>query len=108
MHMFLDARRDWTEKYITIQIQKRPFAEGSMRAAYKIKVLDGLDVHGSDRVWVIKLSKDPRENPQQYYMDVVMQATARKWAEEYNKLGVPKQVDFLEAYVAVLPDRCQT
>lgn len=53
----------------------------------------------------LQLSKDPKENPKQYYKDVEMQGEARKMAEQYNKLGVPKQVDFVEAFVAVLPDR---
>lgn len=30
---------------------------------------------------------------------------SRIWADQYNKLGVPKHVEFLEAFVAVLPDR---
>ena len=34
-----------------------------------------------------------------YYDDVVMQCEAKKWAEEFNKEGVPKTVDFLEAYL---------
>jgi hypothetical protein len=28
-----------------------------------------------------------------------MQCEAKKWADEFNKEGVPKRVDFLEAYL---------
>ena len=38
-------------------------------------------------------------NACRYYDDVVMQCEAKKWADEFNKEGVPKRVDFLEAYL---------
>ena len=39
-----------------------------------------------------QMSKDLRETSAQSYQDVVMQMEARKWANEFNKLGVPKPV----------------
>jgi hypothetical protein len=38
------------------------------------------------------MSKDLRETSAQAYQDVVMQMEARKWANEFNKQGVPKPV----------------
>ena len=85
-------KREWIESNIKIQIERKPFAEGAMRAAYRMKIIDGMDVHGKDRFFVLKLSKDPNEPTRQYYKDVETQMESRKWAMEYNKLGVPKQV----------------
>lgn len=53
----------WEQGELLIQIHRKPFADGSMRAAYKMKVLSGLDVRGSERQWVAKLSKDMEEDP---------------------------------------------
>jgi hypothetical protein len=83
---------EWVEETIKIQIERKPFAEGAMRAAYRMKILEGMDVHGMDRYFVLKLSKDPQELTRQYYKDVETQMEARKWAMEYNKKGVPKEV----------------
>jgi hypothetical protein len=41
------------------------------------------------------MSKDLRETSAQAYQDVVMQMEARKWANEFNKQGVPKPVSLL-------------
>ena len=85
-------KREWVEENIKIQIERKPFAEGAMRAAYRMKIIEGMDVHGMDRYYVLKLSKDPHEPTRQYYKDVETQMESRKWATEYNKRGVPKQV----------------
>jgi hypothetical protein len=85
-------KREWVEENIKIQIERKPFAEGAMRAAYRMKIIEGMDVHGADRYYVLKLSKDPHEPTRQYYKDVETQMESRKWATEYNKRGVPKQV----------------
>jgi hypothetical protein len=74
----------WQEGELMIQINRKPFADGSMRAAYKMKVLSGMDVRGSERQWVAKLSKDPREDPRQYAKDVEMQMEARIWADQVS------------------------
>lgn len=86
------VKREWIESNIKIQIERKPFAEGAMRAAYRMKIIEGMDVHGMDRYFVLKLSKDPHEPTRQYYKDVETQMESRKWALEYNKNGVPKEV----------------
>ena len=40
----------------------------------------------------LQMSKDLRETSAQAYQDVVMQMEARKWANDFNKQGVPKPV----------------
>jgi len=89
------VKREWVEENIKIQIERKPFAEGAMRAAYRMKIIEGMDVHGQDRFFVLKLSKDPHESTRQYYKDVESQMESRKWAQEYNKKGVPKEVIFI-------------
>jgi hypothetical protein len=67
-----------------------------MRSAFKMH-----DYSKSNRgqQFVMKLSKDPHESTSTYYDDVVMQCEAKKWADAFNREGVPKPVDFLEAYL---------
>ena len=74
-----------------------------------MKIVDGSDRFNKDRQYVFKvcihsifvgsilkiggqMSKDLRETSAQAYQDVVMQMEARKWANEFNKQGVPKPV----------------
>ena len=96
------VKREWVEEHIKIQIERKPFAEGAMRAAYRMKIIEGMNVHGADRFFVLKLSKDPHEPTRQYYKDVETQMESRKWANEYNKRGVPKEVCLFPHVVIVL------
>jgi len=99
------ATKAWVQTTIKVQIERRPFSEGAMRSAYRMRIIEGIDVHGKDRVFVLKLSKDPKEPARQYYKDVEMQMEAKKWAGQFNKTGTPKQVDFISAQVVILIDR---
>ena len=102
---FDPVTRQWTEQVIRVQIERKPFAEGAMRAAYRMKIVEGMHVQGKERFFVLKLSKDPHEKTSQYYKDVELQMESRMWASEYNKRGVPKKVDFIPAHVVILTDR---
>lgn len=96
------ASKQWHKSMTVIKVARQPFAQGAMRSAYKMH-----DYSKSNRgqQFVMKLSKDPHESVSTYYDDVVMQCEAKRWADEFNKQGVPKAVDFLEAYLIQLIDR---
>ncbi|KAJ1489598.1 MHCK/EF2 kinase, partial [Baffinella frigidus] len=87
---------------INVIVEKEPFAEGAMRKAYYMKDLSTI---GADRNYVLKLSKDMKEDTQTYYDDVQMQMEAKMYADLFNATGPPKKVDFLAAYVLELKDR---
>ena len=52
-----------------------------------------------------KISKDPREPVESYFQDCEMQALAAYLAQEFNKLSLPKKIDYLEASVIECHDR---
>ena len=114
---------------INIIIDKKPFAEGAMRAAFHMR---DLSTSGHQSMYVAKMAKVAGTPVAQYFEDVKMQAEvaharrrrlappagptpaltmrgdraqAGKFAEEFNKRGVPKKVEFIAAYVLELIDR---
>lgn len=96
-------RRTWVKYGTVLKLDMRPFADGSMRHAYRMKDLTKGE---SDKEYVAKLSKDPREARDVYYNDVEMQMEAKQYADKFNKrFGKPGLVDFLVAYVAELVER---
>ena len=52
-----------------------------------------------------KISKDVNEPVEAYFQDVEMQALAAHLAREFNKLNLPKKVEYLEASVIECHDR---
>lgn len=92
-----DVHEDkWTQTTGYVILEATPFDEGSMRAAFCMT--DPSRPEGFQR-YVAKMSKNPKEDLTIYFMDVEMQALAKLFADEYNKRGPPKLVDFNEASV---------
>lgn len=92
----------WQRTMIMVSVETTPFSSGAMRDAYKMK---DLTQTGDESQYVMKMSKDPREDTQIYYEDVKMQMEAKMYADMYNQCNVPKKVDFLAAYVLELVER---
>eukprot|EP00668_Euglena_longa_P014234 GGOE01018211.1.p1 GENE.GGOE01018211.1~~GGOE01018211.1.p1 ORF type:complete len:375 (-),score=67.21 GGOE01018211.1:249-1373(-) len=92
---FYDVRTDtWSQATSSVIIDPTPFQEGTMRAAFHL--IDLSKPEGQQH-YVCKMSKDPREDTAIYFVDVEMQALAKLFADEFNKLNPPKKVDFVEA-----------
>eukprot|EP00993_Chasmostoma_nieuportense_P000644 NODE_1593_length_1446_cov_88.016679_g1511_i0.p1 GENE.NODE_1593_length_1446_cov_88.016679_g1511_i0~~NODE_1593_length_1446_cov_88.016679_g1511_i0.p1 ORF type:complete len:413 (+),score=88.33 NODE_1593_length_1446_cov_88.016679_g1511_i0:110-1348(+) len=99
-----DVRSDtWTQAQATIIIDPTPFQEGTMRTAFHM-----LDLSKPEHCQhcVCKISKDPQEDTSTYFVDVEMQALAKLFADEFNKLTPPKCIDFLEASLMKCIERC--
>jgi len=95
--------KSWEKEHIKIKLDdRRPFAEGGLRAVYHI-----WDLSDPDTKYVAKLSKDVRdqETKQIYFQDVKAQAIANQLGRAFNSFFPPKTVKFIHAYVLVLPDR---
>lgn len=90
----------WSVSPIVISMEKRPFAEGSLRTAYKTKNLDQ-----PDKLFVSKISKNRAHGREIYENDVEMQMFCLRWAERYNLENPPKKVSFTSAYLLELIDR---
>lgn len=92
-----DVHNDkWTQVANKVKLEALPFEEGSMRAAF---FMIDLSKQGEEAKYVAKMSKNPKEDKSTYFLDVEMQALAKLFAEEYNRRGSPKRVDFNDAAV---------
>lgn len=103
-HEYDPRAKKWTRTAFLCRIEGKPFAEGAMRTAHR---LFDLAATGPGSLFVVKISKDPRDAAQQYFDDVEMQMEARMWAQRYNERLPPKSVDFIAAYVLELVDRAE-
>jgi len=95
--------KNWEKEHIKIKLDsRRPFAEGGLRAVYHM-----WDQSDPDTMYCAKLSKDQRDEKtkQIYFQDVKAQAIASQLGRIFNSRFPPKTVEFIHAYVLVLPDR---
>eukprot|EP01116_Phalansterium_solitarium_P025704 TRINITY_DN9962_c0_g1_i1.p1 TRINITY_DN9962_c0_g1~~TRINITY_DN9962_c0_g1_i1.p1 ORF type:complete len:520 (+),score=178.60 TRINITY_DN9962_c0_g1_i1:133-1692(+) len=75
-------------------MERRPFAEGSLRRAYLVTRKDEPDL-----LYVAKISKDPQfTNKQAYQSDVEMQYHCQTWADRFNGESPPKKVTYVKAF----------
>eukprot|EP01006_Ploeotia_vitrea_P031488 TRINITY_DN63821_c0_g1_i1.p1 TRINITY_DN63821_c0_g1~~TRINITY_DN63821_c0_g1_i1.p1 ORF type:complete len:554 (+),score=50.64 TRINITY_DN63821_c0_g1_i1:74-1735(+) len=88
--------RNWKTDSIQVEIEPRAFSEGAMRAAYKMKIIGDKNTR-----YVAKAMKKGGMGDERrlHFDDVIMQETCRELADQYNKLGPPKKVRFLQAFV---------
>ena len=94
--------KKWKKFATVLKIDRRPFAEGSMRSAYRMQDLTKGETQNE---FVAKMSRDPNEQRHVYYDDVAMQMEAKMWAQKFNQRCGKDLVDFLVAYVAELVER---
>jgi hypothetical protein len=64
-HQYNPKNNQWARTLINVVVQPQPFAEGNLRKAFHIKDLSVTESH-----YVLKISKDPSEDPQSYFDDV--------------------------------------
>jgi hypothetical protein len=70
-HEYDPTTRQWRRTMINVIIEKKPFSEGAMRAAFHMK---DLSTSGHDSKFVAKLAKVAGTPVSQYFEDVKMQA----------------------------------
>jgi len=102
-HTFNFSTKSWATVKIRVRIDKYPFQEGTLRSVFYMK--DFSRPAGPRQDYVAKISKDPREPVESYFQDCEMQALAAYLAQEFNKLSLPKKIDYLEASVIECHDR---
>ena len=101
-HEYDPKKKKWEKFATVVKLDRRPFAEGSMRLAFQMKDLTKGE---QAKEYVAKIAKNANELPQVYYDDVAMQMEAKRYAEKFNDKFGKKVVDFLVAYVAELVER---
>ncbi|CAF2150474.1 unnamed protein product [Rotaria magnacalcarata] len=106
-HEFDPIKRTWHTSDITIKIESKPFAHGSMRECFRLKKLSVFSAHHDwdhSSNYIAKQYTD--EVPtSRYFDDVMMQMTTKLWASHYNQHNPPKKVDIVQMSVLEFKDR---
>ena len=87
----------WVEDQIIVKMEPEAFAHGAMRGCHRMKKLS--TIHSQDwkeaANYVAKKYID-RVADDVYFEDVKLQMDAKIWAEMYNRMGPPKQIDIFQ------------
>lgn len=106
-HEFDPIKRVWHTSQITIKIESKPFAHGSMRECFRLKKLSLFATHqdwdhSSNYIAKRYIEDVPMAR---YFDDVMMQMTTKLWATHYNQHNPPKKVDIVQMSVLEFKDR---
>ena len=101
-------KQQWVEDQVIVKMETEPFAHGAMRSCFRMKKLT--TTHSQDwkaaSNYVAKRYIDP-VNESMYFEDVKLQMDAKIWAEMYNRMGPPKQIDIFQMCVLRLQESDQ-
>lgn len=117
------ARAQWRRDAVLVKIEPTSFASGNMRLCFRMRLAcvdaaasesDAAQAEAYARAerltnwaqqanYVSKRYSSPRDEAT-YDNDVTMQMYAKSLALEYNKLGPPRLIDFLEAFTVLVDD----
>lgn len=93
-------------------MEKRPFAEGSLRNAYYVynlaepdKKVFPIQAEVLFPQYVAKISKKSSHGREIYENDVNMQEFCQRWAEKFNACNPPKKVNYAKAWMLEFLDR---
>eukprot|EP01126_Amoeba_proteus_P057527 TRINITY_DN7326_c0_g1_i10.p1 TRINITY_DN7326_c0_g1~~TRINITY_DN7326_c0_g1_i10.p1 ORF type:complete len:495 (-),score=97.68 TRINITY_DN7326_c0_g1_i10:91-1575(-) len=88
---------------VKVKIQKKSFAQGAMRAAYRMEIISP---DGGSSNWVAKGYLKPQENEEKVLKDdVILQMSAAHYGNEYSKMHPPKQVYLVPAHLIRMINR---
>eukprot|EP01006_Ploeotia_vitrea_P057469 TRINITY_DN68179_c8_g5_i1.p1 TRINITY_DN68179_c8_g5~~TRINITY_DN68179_c8_g5_i1.p1 ORF type:complete len:590 (-),score=64.53 TRINITY_DN68179_c8_g5_i1:301-2070(-) len=90
------STRQWSAESIWVQLDPKPFTEGSMRMVFHLK---DYSLPDEEQTCVAKMSKNPSEGREVYFLEVEMQTTCQAFANEFNKHDPPKKVKFVKPYL---------
>ncbi|CAF2834159.1 unnamed protein product [Rotaria sp. Silwood2] len=106
-HEFDPVKRTWHTSEVTVKIESKPFAHGSMRECFRLKKLS---IFSTNQDWdrssnyIAKRYIDDVPMAR-YFDDVMMQMTTKLWAAHYNQHNPPKKVDIIQMSVLEFKDR---
>lgn len=106
-HDFDPIKRTWHTSQVTVKIESKPFAHGSMRECFRLKKLSAFSTHQDwdhSSNYIAKRYTDDVPMAR-YFDDVMMQMTTKLWATHYNQHNPPKKVDIVQMSVLEFKDR---
>mmetsp|Transcript_60013 Transcript_60013/g.190639 ORF Transcript_60013/g.190639 Transcript_60013/m.190639 type:complete len:300 (+) Transcript_60013:94-993(+) len=102
-HTYNAESGTWSSSTVSVVIEPRPFAEGSLRRAHRMYEVDA---GGGQYPYVAKASKvQEGASRAAVYADVKAQMVAEAFAQEYNKKRPTNKVAFVPAYALELQSR---
>lgn len=107
-HRYNSIKKAWIKDECTVKIEASQFANGAMRACFRLKKLSNIIhvdswEHASNYVAKAYMDEDvPRER---YFEDVKLQMEAKLWAEIFNRHNPPKKIDMFQVSILEFIDR---
>eukprot|EP00670_Eutreptiella_braarudii_P008585 CAMPEP_0174313090 /NCGR_PEP_ID=MMETSP0810-20121108/4740_1 /TAXON_ID=73025 ORGANISM="Eutreptiella gymnastica-like, Strain CCMP1594" /NCGR_SAMPLE_ID=MMETSP0810 /ASSEMBLY_ACC=CAM_ASM_000659 /LENGTH=500 /DNA_ID=CAMNT_0015421731 /DNA_START=56 /DNA_END=1558 /DNA_ORIENTATION=+ len=94
----------WDVQIIDVQVSPQPFAAGANRLVYN--VTDFSAPKGQqNKVAKAAINSPPPEARNETFNEVVMQKKCQMLAREFNKLGPPKPINFIDACIIEFVER---
>lgn len=108
-HRYNAIKKQWLKDSCLVKIEPTKFANGAMRACFRLKKLSHLVhteswEHASNYVAKCYMTTDDitRDN---YFNDVKLQMDAKLWAEIYNRHNPPKKIDMFQMSILEFTER---
>jgi len=108
-HRYNAIKKQWIKDECMVKIEPEKFANGAMRACFRLKKLSNF-VHKKSwehaANYVAKCYMNTEEiTRERYFDDVKLQMDAKLWAEIYNQHNPPKKIDMFQMSVLEFKDR---
>lgn len=107
-HRYNAIKKKWIQDECVVKLEKQQFANGAMRACFRLKKLSNF-VHTSSwehaSNYVAKCYMDKEITRERYFDDVKLQMDAKLYAEEYNRHNPPKKIDMFQVSILEFQNR---
>ncbi|CAF0833538.1 unnamed protein product [Brachionus calyciflorus] len=101
-HRYNAVKKEWVKDGCRVKIEKKQFANGAMRACFRVKKLSNFahkESWESAANYVAKCYKDCEIHRERYFDDVRLQMDAKLWAEIFNRHNPPKKIDMFQVSI---------
>lgn len=110
-HRYNAIKKEWMKDECKVKIERKQFANGAMRACFRLKKLSNF-VHRESwehaANYVAKNFKDPEVPRERYFDEVRLQMDAKLWAEIFNRHNPPKKIDMFQMSILEFVNRADS
>ena len=107
-HRYNAIKKEWIKDECKVKIEDKKFANGAMRACFRLKKLSNF-VHKESwehaANYVAKCYMDKSIERERYFDDVRLQMDAKLWAEIFNRHNPPKKIDMFQMSILEFVNR---
>ena len=107
-HRYNPLKKTWKKDKCFVKMETKQFANGAMRACFRLKKLSNFS---HDKSWrsasnyVAKSYKSDEIPRERYFDDVRLQMDAKLWAEVFNRHNPPKKIDMFQVSILEFDNR---